>query len=103
MYVTMYKQKEDENFVWYKFEKSICIGKYIDEKGRKLNKFEKKYGLFKFNKKIKNPKTNAIEIIKNKTDKHFWNDRRTLMMCWVKMIQCKKEGSFHNTVTFASG
>lgn len=99
----MYKQKENEHFVWYKFKQNVYTGEYIDKKGRKLNKLENKIGLFKFDKTIADPCEEAIEIIKDQTDKYFWDNKRTLIKCLIKIRQCKKEGFYPNVVEYASG
>lgn len=62
----MTKIKEDETFIYYKFETSVIVDTFRTEKGRLRNKTEIKYGYCKFNKK-----TEDFELDQEKTYSYF--------------------------------
>ena len=103
MCIPLNKQKENDNFVWYKFE--------IQIKESNKEEFEKRYGIFKFKKdkdvyqKIvagESPE-NFISLIEEETDPIFLSDTRILAKCLVKMIECIKNKDFTDTLLYASG
>ena len=46
MHILMLKQREDSQFVWYKFEIKVEKDKSLDHKGRECTTTETKYGVF---------------------------------------------------------
>ncbi len=108
--IPMTKIKEDENFVWYRLEISIETeipeDYTIDKRGRKWPKWNPRHAMFKFNKKEEH-KEKAIEFIKEKTEPYFLENeqlrQRLWGICLVKMLECKKNNNYPETLLWASG
>jgi len=96
MYINLDKLKENDIFVWYKFEMPV-----IDLNNLKApNKL--KFGVCKFNKLDSIP-GKSIEFIKEESDEYFWNNSNILMKCLLKMVQCKKNNKYPERLQYASG
>ena len=97
MQILMVKEKEDRNFVWYKFEIKVP-NKEISECNQ--GKYIIKTGVFKFNKSInldEDPSINIKDMLmieRNKTDQYFWQHPRFFAICLAKMTALKKDDKF---------
>ena len=102
----MTKQKENIDWVWYKFELNVEVGTYLSKSGNLRYKFEPRYGLFKF-KKTGEITNDSFEFIKDETEPIFLQDKkikeRISYACLSKMFQCKRENIFPDKVSFQSG
>jgi hypothetical protein len=97
--IGMEKIKEDEIFVWYKFNVDV----YIMDKPREI-----RYGVFRFNKKrcIETTSENykdVIQIIKEDTNPIFWDSQIILIKCLSRMLECKKREKYPDKEMYASG
>jgi hypothetical protein len=95
------KLKEDARYVWYKFEVKIIIETGTDKKNRPIITDQTKHGVFRFDKE-KPHEINALEILKDKTDQCL-NEimNRLTAKFLVKMIACKKNNDFAETIHLA--
>ncbi len=85
----MTKIKEDETFVYYKFETSaVVVSSYRTENGELRNKSEIKYGYCKLNKK-----TEEFKLDQEKTDQHFLGEKgeRTVKIAYIILLSYKRK------------
>ena len=102
IYLKMTKYMEDENYVWYKFESDVPVGVFIDSKGRKINKLETKYGLFRFNKKDNKNLERSLNMIEEQTDVFFLSNPKLKAICLLKMLECLNKNDFCKIIEWAS-
>ncbi|MBD3231115.1 hypothetical protein GF322_00475 [Candidatus Dependentiae bacterium] len=109
LYIPMKKQKETNEFVWYKFEIYEYTDEFkIDDKGRKKNIKKLHVGVFKFYKKNQNSITleNIYDFIKleeSETDSLLLNNIQILAKCFNVMRQHQQEGYFPEITCYAAG
>lgn len=101
MIITMNKNKENNEYVWYNFYIEIQAGTTMDSRGRARAIYNQKKGLFKFNK-LHDLREKSIEIIEEKTDPCLLNNSKILFACLQKMLEFKKSNIYPNIATWAS-
>ncbi len=83
----MIKQCENDDWVHYQFETDASGEEYVTNTGKTRIKVETKYGYCKFNKK-----TEEFELVREKTDPHFFEKgKRTVTQAYVTLIGYKRK------------
>ena len=95
--LVMNKQKEDNDFVWYKFETTLTFKNLYayDEKGRKYRKSKKIHGIFRFRKK--GPlEDESFKVIEEDTDPVFLGNQRVRnRLCYIIYVTMKKHHKYN--------
>jgi hypothetical protein len=87
MYVKMDKVKEEEAYVYYKFETDVSGGKFVTASGKERNTWVTKYGFCKFNKQ-----TEEFELDVEKTDLYFLDkDNREAFKVKIQLMRFKRD------------
>jgi hypothetical protein len=101
--ITLDKQKENQDFVWYKFNVNVLSNKcVITKKSEKTSADEYRHGVIKFQKTNTIEKT-AYEIIKDETDKdllHNPNFKDIIWACLYALFQCKRKRSYPDKTSY---
>lgn len=100
MYVGLVKLKENNQFVWYRFETDVPDGTYIDERGRVRGLSKIVYGYCIFNKE-----NEEFKLDTEKTDSFFLrNKSREVLHAQVKLIKIKRaQEAFPSTTSIQTG
>lgn len=109
MFISFAKQKDDIQFVWYEIATVVNTGEtYKNKKGKIRSLCEIKHGLFKFSKNANLEGEalefeNIIQMDEDETDPYFLNNRQVLIICCIKMRQCKNNnGIFPEILVYAN-
>jgi len=100
MYVGLVKLKEDNQYVWYRFDTNISDGIYIDDRGRERGLTKTIYGYCMFNKE-----NEEFKLDTEKTDSFFLrNKSREVLHAQVKLIKIKRaQEAFPSTTSIQTG
>ena len=108
----MTKEKETDDYVWYKIEVRAKTDKFeIDKRGRKIAICKNLYGTFRFKKESYNYTNqndfkieNHIVFIDQETDSVLLTQKNDILIrCLVVMGKHLKEGSFPEKTMLATG
>ncbi len=107
----MSKQKEADNYVWYKVEIRVQPEKLEPAHQEETQPiWQVCYGVFKFKKDpnilkmpIDNRLKDFIELVKEESHPLLWDNEKMLTKCFVKMYGCLKNGTFPQNLMYASG
>jgi hypothetical protein len=106
MYIPMTKQEEDSNYVWYKFSVKIYTQKYeLDQKGEQAESSEWPHGVIKFKKNGSLADT-VYEIIKEETSPDLFQNvsfEHIIWGCLYKLVWCKRNGTYPESMTYQCG
>lgn len=101
--IILHKFKEDNEFVWYKFEVSVMFElDETDNRGRVIRKFEPRYGLIKFQKsgELKNA---TYEIIEAETDTLILADagfEHIIGGCLYALIGARRKNTYSDELSY---
>lgn len=102
----LYKQKENETFIWYKCEMNFRLqNRKIDKNGRHFYNFVPKFCVFKCNKSMLltyiQDISYVISLIQEETDQIFLQDNEIFLnRCLSAMKYCKKRNLFPDRMHF---
>jgi len=96
MYIDFIKQKENENYVWYKFETSV-----IDANSSN-NSIKMVYGIFYFDK-ISDTNSESLKIVEDESDEFLVKSRRIRLACLRTMYDCKQANEYPEKISKAFG
>jgi len=106
--IFLIKQKENNDFVWYKFEVEFESKEcFIDKLGRKTHIWKPHFGVIKFQKTGKLEET-KYEVIKSETDAIFFkltdkNWKRIIWGCLYALMKCKRQNKYPEKIGYQCG